>query len=274
MGVDLGDLDGDGRLDLVYTNFRQEGTRVLLNLDGRTYQDASNASRIGKQTLRFVGWGLIVADLDNDGWPDLFQANGHVFPNAPDSDYAQPPLALHNTDKGVFEPVTATWGRDLHALRSGRSVAAGDLDGDGDLDLVVTTIDGPLRVLIDEGRRARSSAKVRLIGRFPNLEALGASVELYAGGRTQLGVVRRGGGYMAASDPVLHFGLDTATAIDRILVAWPDGSTSQFENLPVDCTLILRKGENRAGVVPYHGSEPRQVRFPPEERRRPDHPGP
>ena len=257
MGVDVGDLDGDGRLDLVYTNFRQEGTRALLNLDGRTYQDVSNASRIAPQTIRFVGWGLVVADFDDDGRPDLFQANGHVFPNTPDADYAQPPLLLRNAGTGVFEPVTAAWGPGLDALRSGRSVAAGDLDGDGDLDLVMTTMDGPLRVLINEGRRTRSSATVRLAGRSPNREALGARVELYAGGRTQVGVVRRGGGFMSASDPALHFGLGEATAVDRIVVRWPDGSTGRYEDLPGDCVLTLTQGEGQAGVVPHRQVGPR-----------------
>src|SRR5262249_61758022 len=122
MGVELGDPDGGGRLALIYTNVRQEGTRVLLNVDGRSYQDASNASRGGPQTLRFVGWGLVAADFDDDGWPDLFQANGHVYPNAPDADYAQPPLFLRNRGYGVFEPKTSSWGPALDALRSGRGI--------------------------------------------------------------------------------------------------------------------------------------------------------
>ena len=224
MGVEIGDLDGDGRLDLIHTNFRQEGTRVLLNVDGRTYQDASNRSRIGPQTLRFVGWGPVVADFDDDGRPDLFQANGHVFPNAPDADYAQPPLLLHSTSAGVFEPVTADWGPDLDALRSGRGVAAGDLDGDGDLDLVMTTMDGPLRILINEGRRDHSATTIRLVGRSPNREAIGARVEVSAGGRTQIGVVRRGGGFLSASDVRTSLRPGRGRRHRPVVVHWPDGT--------------------------------------------------
>jgi hypothetical protein len=262
MGVEVADLDGDGRLDLIYTNFRQEGTRVLLNADGGTYRDASNASRIGPQTLRFVGWGLVVADFDDDGHPDLFQANGHVFPNAPDADYAQPPLMLRNTGTGAFQPVTAVWGPDLAALRSGRGVAAGDLDGDGDLDLVMTTMDGPVRVLINEGRRIHSAATIRLIGRPPNREAIGARVEVYAAGWAQVGVVRRGGGFLSASDAALHFGLGEATSIARIVVRWPDGSAGRYNDLAVDAILVLRQGEEGVQTIPFATRGSRRVHLP------------
>jgi hypothetical protein len=263
MGVEIGDVDGDGRLDLIYTNFRHEGTRLLLNVDGQTYQDASNTSRIGSQTLRFVGWGLAVADFDDDGWPDLFQANGHVFSNAPDADYAQPPLMLRNGGSGTFEAATTEWGPDLDAVRSGRGVATGDLDGDGDLDLVMTTMDGALRVLVNEGPRIHSAATIRLVGRPPNREAIGARVEVRAGGRTQIGAVRRGGGFLSASDSALHFGLGEATTVDQVVVRWPDGTTSRYNDLPADATLIVLQGEGRVQAIPFASRGPRRVRIPP-----------
>ena len=164
---------------------------------------------------------------------------------------------------GAFEPVTAAWGHDLASLRSGRGVAAGDLDGDGDLDLVMTTIDGPLRVLINEGRRVHSAATIRLIGRPPNREAIGARVEVTAAGRAQIGVVRRGGGFLSASDAALHFGLGEATAIDRVVVRWPDGTTSRYNDLAVDATLILRQGEAGVQTIPFAVRGPRRVLLPP-----------
>ncbi|MCA1686823.1 MAG: VCBS repeat-containing protein, partial [Planctomycetia bacterium] len=119
MGIDVADVDGDGRLDLLYSNFRFEGTRLQRNIDGRTYEDVSSASSVGNNTLQFVGWGVVLADLDGDGRPDLFQANGHVYPNVPDATYAQPPAFLRNQGDGRFEDVTGAWGPGLQALVSG-----------------------------------------------------------------------------------------------------------------------------------------------------------
>ncbi len=248
MGVDVADVDGDGRLDLAFSNFRHEGTRLYRSASDRVFEDISSVSTVEVNTLRFVGWGLALADFDDDGWPDLFQANGHVYPGVPDADYDQPPLFLRNQGDGRFEPVTESWGPDLAALRSGRAVAVGDLDSDGDLDLVMTTMDGPLRVLINEGRRAGHAINLRLVGRPPNREALGARVEVEAGGRVRVNVARRGGSLLAASDVTLHFGLGDARTIQRLTVYWSDGTVSHHRDLPADARLTIHQSDAKVRV--------------------------
>jgi enediyne biosynthesis protein E4 len=249
MGIDVADIDGDGKLDLAFSNFRRDGTSVYRNRGNRIYQDISRSSGVFAATARFVGWGIVLADFDDDGWPDLFQANGHVFPAS--HDYAQPPSFLRNKGDGTFEDVTAAWGPDLASLRSGRAVAVGDLDDDGDLDLVITTMDGPLRVLINEGRRGSHALTLRMEGKPPNLEALGAHVEISAGGRTQIGEIRRGGSLLAASDIALHFGLSSAERVDRMNVRWPDGTTTTYKQLPVDVALRLYQGDRLPLATPF-----------------------
>ena len=252
MGIDAADLDGDGLLDLAYANFRHEGTRIYRNIGKHRFEDVSTGSFVNVNTQRFVGWGIVLADFDDDGWPDLFQANGHVYPNVPDSDYAQPPIFLRNQGNGRFERVTDAWGPDLETnATGGRSVAAGDLDGDGDLDLVMTTMDGPLRVLINEGTRSFHTLTVQLGGPHPNTEALGARVEIEAGGRTFHAQVRRGGSFMAAPDVSLHFGLGSATDVSSITVHWPNAGTSKYESLPVDTKLIIHHGASKVRSIPF-----------------------
>ena len=183
-----------------------------------------------------------MADFDHDGWTDLFQVNGHFYPQSPVAPYHQPALMLRNRGQADFAATTHEWGPDLEQVLSGRGAAAGDLDGDGDLDLVVTTIDGPLHVLINEGRQVHHASSLRLVGKYPNLEAVGASVAITVAGRTRADVVRRGGGFLSASDAALHVGLGQADRIEQVVVRWPDGSTSRHDDLPGDSDLDLAPG--------------------------------
>ncbi|WP_235905194.1 CRTAC1 family protein [Tautonia marina] len=254
MGIDLADLDGDGWFDLAYSNFHKEGTRLLINHEGRMYSDIARQSSDALTTILYVGWGIVLADFNHDGHPDLFQANGHVYPLGPTERYDQPPMLLRNVGALRFEDVTSDWGPSLADQRSGRSVAAGDLDHDGDLDLVMTTIDGPLRVLINEGQRLGHSITLRLVGRPPNRDAVGAIAELQAGGKTWINTVRRGGSFMAASDSSLHFGIGPTDSITSLQIHWPDGTSSLFpgESIPINSSITLSQDDPTPIVLPYH----------------------
>lgn len=255
MGIDVADLDGDLRFDLLFSNFRQEGSRLFRNLAGSRFSDESGGSTVLPNTQRYVGWGVALADLDDDGHPDLIQANGHVYPGVPDADYDQPALVMANKGGFRFEVVTSAWGPNLVDARSGRGLVAADLDGDGDLDLIMTSIDGPTRVLINDGRRVHRSVEIRLIGEPPNTEALGSLVRLETDSGIQIGQVRRGGSIFSAPDVALHFGLGMSDRIRHITVHWPDGHDSRFSDLPVDGRHLIRRQSDSTEFHPFRAPE-------------------
>ncbi len=265
MAIAVADVDRNQTLDLMISNFRQEGSRLYQNLGDHNYRDQSGRFRLWDLTAEFVGWGLILRDFDHDGWPDLFQVNGHVYPGVPDSRYDQSAIMLQNLNGTGFELVTSTWGNRLHECRSGRAVAVGDLEPDGDLDLVVSTMDGPLSVWVNEGTSENHSVLVRLIGSLPNTEAIGARVTIEAGKRSYIDVVRRGGSILAASDAALHYGLGIADQIDHLRIRWPDSTTDNYQNLPVDSLLTIHQQEHRLDAYFFDElpkSDPKVTIFP------------
>jgi hypothetical protein len=244
MGVTLGDYDHDGKLDLFITNFDDE-YNVLYHNDGHNaFTDVSYAAKIAEVSLPYVGWGTKFFDYDNDGWLDLFAANGHAYPQR--DHYRQRELLHHNNRDGTFSEVAAQMGTSLMQERVGRGVAFGDIDNDGDIDIVVNDLDGSPQLLRNDGGNSNNSVLIKAVGVNSNRDGIGARVKVVSGDLTQIDEVRSGGSYISQNDLRLHFGLEKRTSIDLIEVRWPSGVIDKITNLSANRILTIKEGK---GVV-------------------------
>jgi hypothetical protein len=254
MGIAFEDLDGDALRDVFITHYVGEHDtlwRALAAPDGRRlYHDATFAAGLGQASRPLTGWGVAAADFDLDGRPDLLIANGHIRPEPNQRyDVANPPLLWHNRGDGKFADVTAQAGEYFRTLHEGRGLAVGDLDADGDLDVVITHLDAPAVVLWNESPRRGHWLMLDLQGAGGNRDAIGATVRVEAGGKTFVSGVDGGGGYLSVNDRRLFFGLGEAERIDRVEVRWPSGRVETREDVPVDRVVRWREGEG-TGLTP------------------------
>ena len=246
MGTDFGDFDGDGRLDLVVTNFEMETHNLYRNLGSGLFADATLPSGLGAATLRFLGFGAVFLDYDNDGSLDLAIANGHVLDNASHfqsaSKYAQRKLLLHNDGRGRFTDVAAGAGEGFALERVSRGLFAGDIDNDGDLDLLVTNNGEAPNLLRNEGGNRGNAVLVRLVGRTSNRDGIGARLRAAVAGRSQIREIKAGSSYLGQNDLRAHFGLGSATSIDRLEVRWPGGRRDVFEHVAANNLITITEG--------------------------------
>ena len=236
MGVDAEDVDGDGRPELHVTNFEGEYNTLYKNLGGGQFQDLGFDSGLARDTMPFVGWGTALIDFDGDGWPDNFVANGHVDDNlrlfGRMSDDVQPALLFLNLGGKGFRLATRDAGPYFDARHVGRGAAFGDLDDDGDVDIVVSHKDGPPALLRnDTPMRGNAWIRLELRGTKSNRDAVGARVEVVAGGRT-IHRQRKGGCSLeSANDPRLTIGLGRVEEVASLVVRWPSGAVTKREHL-------------------------------------------
>jgi enediyne biosynthesis protein E4 len=232
MGIDAEDLTGDGLPELVVTNFREEYTTIYHNLDGRNFQDISSWAGVVPESQTGVGWGCALADLDNDGWPDLVVVNGHVDNNLPIGGrilpQAEPPKVWRNLGEGRFRAVRDA-GPFFTSDHVARGAAFGDLDNDGDIDAVVSLMDRRPAVLLNESPD-RPWIRLELLTGDCGRPAVGAAVEVHAGGRIIRRLAKGGGSYLSCQDPRLLIGLGSACRVDRVVVDWPGGARSTLTN--------------------------------------------
>ncbi len=256
MGVDLGDVDGDGLLDFVVTNHEFETTSVFRNLDGKLFADATAQTGIGRATLPFVGFGVVFFDYDNDSNLDLAIVNGHVVDNTAlfraGSTHAQPRLLFRNEGRSRLVDVSNAVGSGFRERKVGRTLVAGDIDNDGDLDVLVTNNGQSVDLLRNDGGNRNNAIVVRLVGTRSNRDGIGARLRVTTGKKTQLREVKAGSSYLGQNDLRVHVGVGTATVIDRLEIFWPSGRMETIERLPANAIVTVVEGEGVTKSTPFH----------------------
>jgi len=244
MGVDAGDFDHSGHLSLFTTNFSGDiNTLFRSNRDG-TFSDQTGSLGLGAPSLLRLGWGTGFIDYDNDTWLDLFVANGHLYPEVDrlDYKYLQAKLLFRNMGDGRFLETTKKAGADLSRPSGGRGVAFADFDNDGDVDIVVTNIDGFPELLRNDGGSRKHFLSLRLVGTRSNRDGVGARVQVKTGTTIQMREVRSGGSFMSHNDFRLHFGLGEAQAAD-VVIRWPNGQTQELRKLKANRFYTVKDSE-------------------------------
>ncbi len=249
MAAEVEDVDGDGRLDLLVTNFNYQGTFLHRNMGGMAFVDTGTEAGLARPTFSVSSYGARFLDYDNDGQIDLFVAAGHPFAPVskiwPDIHFADPPF-LFVGDGQHFTNVAATSGAALREPHSGRGVAVGDFDNDGDPDVLMLCVGEPPRLLRNDGGNRRHWIGVRLAGRESGRDAIGAKVSVTAGGRTRMRCLAGGGSYLSASDPRILFGLGDAGKVEALEVRWPSGCVSRINRPPVDRYVTVEEVQTDA----------------------------
>ena len=243
MGVATDDYNNDGWLDIFVTNLSYETNALYRNNGDGTFTDVIYEAHLGKESYLFVGFGTGFFDADNDGWRDLFIANGHIIDNIDDTHdiltYRQRDQIFRNQGDSTFQEVSANAGGYFQSAAVSRGALFGDYDNDGDVDMLVTQSNGPVTLLRNETRTEHNWIRIKAIGVISSRDGVGTRVTLRAGEHTQIQEVNRGASYLSSHDGRLHFGLGAHTLVDRLEVRWQSGSVQVFENLPINREHVI-----------------------------------
>jgi hypothetical protein len=244
MGVAVGDYNNDGLPDIFVTNFSDDYSTLYRNEGKMRFTDRSYQSGLAQPSIPMLKWGALLEDFDNDGFKDLFVANGHIYPDVDHHDvhttYRQWLQIFHNSG-GIFREAGEASG--LHSVDrlAARAAVAGDFNNDGLVDVVVSQIDGSALLLLNRSNHG-NWITLNLQGRKSGRSAIGARVRVKTQNLTQWNSVRSGGSYISQNDPRLHFGIGAASVVDEIEVTWPSGAQSHVTKVPVNQILTITEG--------------------------------
>jgi enediyne biosynthesis protein E4 len=257
MGSTIADYDGDGRLDIFKTNFSDDTSTLYRNNGNGTFDDVTFAAGLGLYT-RYLGWGTVFLDFDNDTWPDLLLVNGHVYPEVDKqnlgSSYEEPRILYHNNGDRTFSDISAQAGPGITAVHAGRGLAVGDLWNDGRISAVISNMNARPSLLVNQVRSPNHWIGIKAVGTKSNRDGIGARVTVKLGARVLVDEVRSGSSYDSNNDMRIHFGLGAATKIGWIEIRWPSGLTERFENISVDAIHTLKEGSGSAVTPPAKAS--------------------
>jgi len=252
MGIDAADVDGDGLLDVYITHLDFELNRLYHNNGDGTFTDATYSSGIGNKAMLLSGVAAKFIDYDNDGWPDIVQANGAMVDNVSLYhslvSYKEPLLMFRNLGNGHFEKSSDSLGADFLHPVAGRGLATADFLNDGAVGFAVNCRGDSPELLRNDGATANHWLEVLLIGAKSNRDGIGSVLKLTSGDFVRIDQSKGGTSYMSASDPRIHFGLGKRTTIDSLLITWPSGQVDRLSNIPVDSIIAVKEG---VGIVPH-----------------------
>ena len=252
MGVSAADYDLDGNLDIVKTNFAGDTPSLYHNLGNGSFEDATFPAGLGKHT-QYLGWGCGFFDMDNDGWPDILICNGHVYPEVEqlrtEAGYPQQKVLYRNLRNGHFEDVTVQAGAGITAPVASRGAAFGDYDNDGDLDVVVNTVNDFPQLLRCDSRLSNNWIKIKTIGTKSNRSGIGARLRCVTRPpgepkpHSQIDEVRSGGSYISQNDLRVHFGIGKAEKVELLEIRWPSGAVDTLKDVKPNQMIVVKEGE-------------------------------
>jgi hypothetical protein len=254
MGTDAADYDHTGFPSILVSNFSNQMLALYHNEGNGLFVDEAPHSEIGHRSLLTLGFGCFFFDYDNDGWPDIFVANGHIQRDIQNVQrqvhYAEPPLLFRNVGGGKFADVTSRMGASFDRPRVARGAAYGDVFNNGRLDILISTNAGPAALFRNEGG-GNHSLRIKLVGVKSNRDGIGAEVRLTSGGMTQDKMLTSGSSYLSSSELVLTFGLGENAKADEIRIRWPSGQVDHLKNIAAGQTITLKEGNGVISSRPY-----------------------